>query len=331
MTHQGYQGDRSESLYKISYKNIGHIHVMVGPFVCERCGYSTNIKCNLSNHYKRKIPCEPVNSNKTIQEIVDDQSTTKETLSSKHYCEYCGKPFGSRQGKYQHKKFCKVLSNNANIPICQNMAEPPPKHQEPPSIVRDDDDINILKNKMDILINELSSLKDTAKTTHININITNNNTFILNTFNGVNTSFLNSTIMTKLMSKTYFQQLYDSLKEIVHLVYYNEKHPENHSIYIPNVRDKYAKVWDGRSWMFKNRDEILTLVRNRSIEMMNDFFYDNEQLFGMMAKQHMRKWHDRYYDDNDKVFDKKTKTAVEETILSYQSIVKKTIDKYNLL
>jgi hypothetical protein len=309
-------------------------------FICERCGYSTKIKCNLTTHLKRKIQCDPIRSNACIKDLLKaindvkknktkpiDILTTDENVDDfeylgKHICDLCNKVFTSRQGKYQHKKYCKGTDKL----FAQEKVQTAPE-----------ENFDKLHERMDHIMSELYQLKNqgTHHTTN-NINITNinitqqTNVFILNSYKEM-ASCIKDETMTKLLSKTYFQHLFDSLKEIVRLVYYNDKHPENHALYIPNVRNRYAKVWNGENWMFQNRDEVLTFVRNKTVEMMNDFFHGNENCFSMMQKQHLRKWHDRYYDDSDKLFDKKTKTAVEETILSYQSIVKKTIDKYNLL
>ena len=334
--------------------------------VCERCGYETKVKCNMISHLKRKVPCKAKNNSEDCEVLLSNiyqQKLNEE--KNKFECEVCFKSFTSRQGKYQHKKFCKgkqtkttkneeteknekikkmqVLQEIANFAEITNFAEMQElqnlqenaklqnkKHceirkktvekQKENTNFSSNDVVDELKNKVNQLIKEIEELKKcTTHTTVINIQ---QNTIILNSYNHVATEYLHNDTMLKLLSKTYFQQLYDSLKEVVHLIYYNEQHPENHAIYIPNVRGKFAKVWNGNLWIIKNRDEILTNVRNRSIELMNDFFFDNENCFSLMQKQHLQKWHNRYYDDNDKMFDKQTKSIVEETILSFQSIVK---------
>lgn len=306
-------------------------------FICERCGYSTKIKCNLGNHLKRKIICDPTRSNLTIEELlqkfdgtfaknqkklveIEKGKQNENECIGRHTCELCFKVFTSRQGKYQHKKHCK--GSDASRMVVEEVED----KKETDSFLK-------LHEQMNHIMSELYELKNqkvTHTTNNININITQTNVFIMNSYKDI-ACCIQDEMMRKLLSKTYFQQLFDSLKEIVRLVYYNDKHPENHALYIPNVRNRYAKVWNGQNWMFQSRDEVLTQVRNKTVEMMNKFFNGNEQCFSMMQKQHLRKWNDRYYDDGDKIFDKKTKTAVEETILSYQSIVKKTIDRYNLL
>lgn len=290
-------------------------------FTCERCGYSTKIKCNLVTHLKRKTPCGPKHVNNDCELLLSNiyQQKIGEHDQFKILCEFCSKPFTTRQGKYQHKKFCKqnpnkLKYNNTCITSTvkkQNNIDN--QHQS---------DVDELKKRVNQLMLEIEELKRNHTTQHTTVINIQQNTIILNSYNHVTTDFVHNEIMIKLLSKTYFQQLFDSLKEVVHLIYYNEQHPENHVVYIPNVRGKYAKVWNGNLWLIKNRDEILTIVRNRSIEFMNDFFFENENSFNLMQKQNLQKWHDRYFNDCDKYFDKKTKSVVEETILTYQTILK---------
>jgi hypothetical protein len=268
---------------------------------------------------------------------VKQDTTLSEINDLKHICELCYKTFTSRQGKYQHKRHCKgtapkveqyrIQTENETTPLVKQVQQHKKSTEE---------NFNHIKQQMNHIISEITHMKSqplnhTTNNYHTTINIDQSTKTSIYSFTDVPLECIKDETMLTLLSKTYFQQLFDSLKEIVRLVYYNEKHPENHAVYIPNVRNKYAKVWNGQSWIFQNRDDILINVRNKTIELMNKFFCGNEQRFSMMQKQHLRKWHDRYYDDSDKLFDKKTKTAVEETILSYQSLVKKTIDKYNLL
>jgi len=288
-------------------------------YKCERCNYATDIKGNLGIHYRRKVPCEAIKSDIAIDELYEKHKSNKEKQTTIHQCELCGQVFSCRQNKSRHKKTC--------IATISTMLEQKDKIE-----LRNICEIKLLQSQMKELKLEIAQMKGNPlvvnNVNNININI---NQIVINSFNNINGAHIEHNLMVKLISKTYFHQLFNSLKEVVRLVYYNEKHPENHAIYIPNVRDKFARVYDGKLWLFRNRDEMLTLVRNRSIELMNDFFYDNENAFNLITKQNMRKWHDKYYDDNDKLFDKQTKKAVEETILSYQAIVKKTIDQYNLL
>ena len=38
-------------------------------FTCKRCGYSSSIKGNLKNHFKRKTPCKTLKSNISFETL----------------------------------------------------------------------------------------------------------------------------------------------------------------------------------------------------------------------------------------------------------------------
>ena len=71
---------------------------------CERCGYTTPIKCNLKKHLLASSSCSPSLSDIPVQQLLD----THFPPISKHFtCDHCHKPFAFFQGKYRHQKFCK--------------------------------------------------------------------------------------------------------------------------------------------------------------------------------------------------------------------------------
>lgn len=75
---------------------------------CARCGYETNIKCCLQQHFNRKKLCPAKYDNVDIQVL-------RTAICSPHRdpdkypieCKTCGKRFTSIQGRCHHKKICK--------------------------------------------------------------------------------------------------------------------------------------------------------------------------------------------------------------------------------
>jgi hypothetical protein len=74
-------------------------------FVCRRCNYDTPYKCAYIKHLERKIPCNSINEDVSIEELL--RLVKKEVIITNYSCEYCGKYFNQSQGKYQHKQRCK--------------------------------------------------------------------------------------------------------------------------------------------------------------------------------------------------------------------------------
>ena len=44
---------------------------------------------------------------------------------------------------------------------------------------------------------------------------------------------------------------------MIEKIHFNPKKPENHNVYISNIKNKYAMVYDGNKWNLKNQDETI--------------------------------------------------------------------------
>jgi hypothetical protein len=78
---------------------------------CKRCGCSFTLKNNLKNHINKKTQCDPIISNMSRDDLLDDIDTQKTCF----ICELCDKTFSSKQGKYQHKQKCIISHEKNNI------------------------------------------------------------------------------------------------------------------------------------------------------------------------------------------------------------------------
>lgn len=278
-------------------------------YQCKRCGYATERKTNLTRHLQAQRVCTATLSSVDRGELLQEVQRGGNQLQSR--CGTCDAVFATRAGRWKHAKAC------AGCPEVSGL--------------------HALIQTIESLRLEVEELRNHG--THNNTisggsnNTINDNRTVLtvNQYTKVDTGVIQKDEMVDILAKRTFNHLYDSLKEVIRIVYYNEKHPENHAVFIPNVREKYAKVYDGHAWVYKDKGEVVTSMRNVGVELMRDFFYDHESEFSMIQKQMLTKWDKSYAEDDNRPFDKKTKQAVVETIMSHQELVKQTIDRYNLL
>jgi hypothetical protein len=80
-------------------------------FICKRCNYETNVKCNLIRHLKKDNECYPTmeyNRNDLLDEL--DNKTYKDTFK----CEYCNKLFNFASNKSRHKNICKAKPKSSD-------------------------------------------------------------------------------------------------------------------------------------------------------------------------------------------------------------------------
>jgi len=115
-------------------------------YFCKRCGYKTNIKCNLITHFQRKKPCKPIlsniNTNTLLSDIQkngqntdnNDENTDKNgqiiekdneniskkknynIVNGKYQCKECKKLFEQVRYLDDHlKRYCKMTTAYNNI------------------------------------------------------------------------------------------------------------------------------------------------------------------------------------------------------------------------
>ena len=80
-------------------------------FSCMRCGYSTNVKCNLKNHLMKKKICPPVVSGIDRSYILDNIAKDifvkdEEPNKTKHMCIYCNSTYSKNSNLHRHQKTC---------------------------------------------------------------------------------------------------------------------------------------------------------------------------------------------------------------------------------
>jgi hypothetical protein len=71
---------------------------------------------------------------------------------------------------------------------------------------------------------------------------------------------------------------YDSTIKLTETMHFNPKHPEYHNIYITNIKDKYAMMFDGKDWNLTMKDKLINKIyddKKNYIEENIDEFIDS--------------------------------------------------------
>jgi hypothetical protein len=76
-------------------------------FECPRCKYSSNKKCNLINHLKKKLTCEPIHSNISIEDILE----SLKKIEKAHVCSQCDKSFSHASSLSRHAQTVHITNN----------------------------------------------------------------------------------------------------------------------------------------------------------------------------------------------------------------------------
>ena len=90
--------------------------------------------------------------------------------------------------------------------------------------------------------------------------IQNSGTIIQNIQNNIKLLAYDKTDISDLTDNDFMKCFNHNNMCVPHLVkriHFNPKKPENHNVYISNIKNKYAMVYDGNKWNLKNQDETI--------------------------------------------------------------------------
>jgi hypothetical protein len=216
----------------------------------------TNYKCDGCNRgFKGKA---------NLQQHID-----KGICANKNYnCAYCDNKFTSKNSMYRHtREFCKVKkaedTKRDKIYECLIKVETSRK------------EIKLLKRENGRLQNEVKLIKKTNIVMPNNVNNVNVNNGIVNHITLVAYGNEDLTKIDRAELLQILRKGYDSTLRLTEVVHFNPKYPEYHNVYITNMKDKYAMMYDGANWALTMKDELINKIyddnKNYIEENLEDF------------------------------------------------------------
>lgn len=241
-------------------------------YVCDRCKKIYNHKGEYARHIARKIPCKIATKSDNapkIQEIsVKLAKISKAPQNSAKNCEiytcqFCEKQLSDKYGVQRHLKICKTK-----------------KQQEQ----QEEDKFQIMINMMNELkkvttdqMNQIEELKKEISTSNTKSNVVNN--IINNQQNNINMNIhvnpYNDTDMNFLSvedKKYILNKGYKAVENLIKMIHFNKDKPENHNIYISNIKDKYVLIYGGDDLMRQESDKIIDDMYDERTKYLLDEF-----------------------------------------------------------
>lgn len=251
--------------------------------ICEKCDMTFKRRENLEYHIK-------------------NQSCKVRNFA----CQYCDKPFTSSNNMYRHMKYsCKIK-----------------KEQEQMK--------SELLNRIAYLEEEVQRLNKENTNSHRNSdqsNITNNNSVNIN--NGIiaNNSTINVLVaygkenMDRIDRSDLikgFKKGFDSTLTLIDAIHFNPKYPEYHNIYISNMKNQYAMIYDGTKWDLVLKDELIDRLYNNK----RDYIEANlDDFAGMLSKSQLNAIHRWLNVDEDHKYVKKIKIEIKLLLYNKRDMV----------
>ena len=263
-------------------------------YECYRCGYTNVNKSNIMRHINRKKTCEIINSNINLDDCKDYilsgmsyQDYCEKILYPKYSkndpnhskndpnrskndpikCQFCERVYSNKSNLNKHLKICKEKKKDDTVK--ESMTELARLLNEKEKQLKDNEKekdrqlAKMLSEKDKILAEELKKrdkqIEELIKKAGIvnTNNITNNiqNNFKLLNYKETDTSHLTENDYVRCLEHYNF-----CVPHLIRKIHFNPKKPENHNIYISNLKNSYVMIYMNNKWKVKNRDETISRV-----------------------------------------------------------------------
>lgn len=257
--------------------NIYYIYKLMSKFTCDKCNKNFTQNINLMYHI--------------------DHNSCKIRY---HRCIYCNKNFATKNSMYRHMKHsCRVKKQDedAKKAIYEQLLE----------LHKQVDELKNKSNKLEAYNKKLANVNKKLRCNKIvnNHSINNgtiNNNIVLIGYGKEDLSKIDKNHILKSFKKGYYSTIY--LTEAVH---FNPMYPEYHNVYISNIKDKYAMMYDGHEWTLTRKTELI----DRLYENKKNYIEDNmEEFIDTLTRSQARaleRWlntedeHDKIKEVKDKI------------------------------
>ena len=217
-------------------------------YECKRCGYSTTYKSALLKHFDRKILCCPAKCDLSREELLAEYE--KPSNEDKYKCQQCGKCFTSSQGKYQHKKHCKVDQKQMVDSLMTKVSELEAKlNNVTTGATNNIGQINTTNNIQQNIINV--QLKDFG---HENIkHIEENKAFLTNCL------------------------LQRDIKSLIEIIHCDKEYPENHTVRLKSLKYDLMETYVDGNWIITDKEETLDELVNKGYRVLRFHSHKNKK------------------------------------------------------
>jgi transcription elongation factor Elf1 len=223
-------------------------------FSCKICNKKYSSASSLCNHNKKFHNNIEIKKDHLV--IIKDQKEIN-FLS----CKYCNKIFTFKTNKYRHENTCKLK-------------EQPDKNMQ--------ETIKELKQQVALLLKEKGRIhhKTLQKINNQLTNVNNNSNNNSNNNNNINNGTINNTyvkfgnmdyekILNPKQIRNILNKKYGCLEESIKKIHFNEEFPEYNNVFITNMRDNLAYVFNGDKFISIHKNEMLNELIDQHTNEIN--------------------------------------------------------------
>jgi hypothetical protein len=260
-------------------------------YICNLCDHPFISKFSLERHQQKKKKCNVLTEFK---------------------CNKCNKCFAQKKNLIQHteKELCK-------IDVISKKSSPETKNEHAildilNSKITTESKIKLIKvinstlideNILEILNNDipintkiiLLNTKATVKSQTINNTTNNTINYNFNNFDQENLEYLGDKYLKKLItSNAYGESIFLKLSNEIYL---NEQHPENQTIKIDNLNNKFCKIKENNKWITATKDTALKKIFNKACSIVETIITENKNSISEKQIKQINDYIERDFED----------------------------------
>ncbi len=223
-------------------------------FKCPRCGYMSNRKGNLKNHFLKKKTCDPIESDISVSVLVQRASQMNafkvglQEEKREYSCPHCKRLYSRNSHINRHLKTCKFATISPG---------------------------NVIQNNIGSVNNIM-----------INNNINN---ITINSYGSENLKYLTDKLIIEISKNTTIPM---AIQKLISEIHFNKKHPENCNLKLKSERSKYAEIFQNK-WQKIPKNELITSLIHEKATMIDDAFEENDVPKSTIHKRFDRNYYNK--------------------------------------
>jgi hypothetical protein len=222
--------------------------------VCPKCNKVFSRQYCLKVHLEKKNKC--------------DQKVTRKKAGKSYYgCKICKIDYSRKDYLDEH------MEKNHPKEYIESIVKA--------EVNKKEDEIG---GKFKIIIDKLDKLQgvnsnmSNIESINIDNSINNNLNVIVNPVTKENINYIDNNIMKKCVERPFY-----GIPKLIKIVNFNNEHPENHNIILPNKNKKIYKLFDGKEWKLRTENDTVkylitdnTFRLERFVEINGDDYTEKQ-------------------------------------------------------
>jgi hypothetical protein len=284
-------------------------------YICSICKKNFNHKGDYNRHINRKKKCVPKSSSslkknisKNNNQSISSKSGTTVPKNEQLLCKYCEKKFNKKYNLKRHEKTCKLKKYNDSLKeeLFELLLNNQKKQKEE------------YENRINKLQKDLLQLSVKIEKPTINNYYTQNvqNIQIL-AYEKTDTSHLKDKDYKKILRRGNF-----CVPNLVDAIHFNPNKPENHNIYIPNMKTGFIMCWNGKSWDIRNREDVIDDIYDDKSNLLIDKIEEWEEIGYKLDPNIMIKFKRFLSKMDDNIVKNKVKEEIRFLLYNKRKLIK---------